>query len=51
MRDLKNYIKRLEINILKDLYNQYKWESDCNIENHSKKIQLIEEELKSRITS
>lgn len=49
MIKFKEYIKNLEINILKDLLEQYKWETECNLENHLDKINLIEKELKSRL--
>lgn len=48
MRNFKEYIKDLEVNVLKDLLEQYKWEIECNLDNHSEKITLIEKELKSR---
>lgn len=48
MREFKDYIKDLEINVLKNLLEQYKWEKECNLGNNVEKINLIEKELKSR---
>lgn len=48
MRNFKEYIKDLEVNVLKDLLEQYKWEIECNLDNHLEKITLIEKELESR---
>ena len=47
--NLKEYIKGLEVNVLKDLLEQYKWETECKLDNHLEKINLIERELKSRL--
>ena len=49
MRNFKEYIKDLEINILKDLLEQYKWETECKLDNHLEKIDLIQKELKLRL--
>jgi len=48
MRNFKEYIKDLEVNVLKDLLEQYKWEIECNLDNHLEKITLIEKELESK---
>ena len=47
--NLKEYIKGLEVNVLKDLLEQYKWETECKLDNHLEKINLIQRELKSRL--
>jgi hypothetical protein len=49
MRNLKEYIKDLEVNVLKDLLEQYKWETECELDSHLEKINLIEKELKLRL--
>ncbi|EKY24078.1 hypothetical protein [Clostridium celatum] len=49
MRNLKEYIKDLEVNVLKDLLEQYKWETECKLDSHLEKINLIEKELKLRL--
>lgn len=47
--NFKEYIKGLEVNVLKELLEQYKWETECKLDNHLEKINLIERELKSRL--
>ena len=47
--NFKEYIKGLEVNVLKELLEQYKQETECKLENHLEKINLIERELKSRL--
>lgn len=49
MDNFIEYIKNVEINILKELLNQYKWETDCGLQNHLEKINLIEKEIKLRL--
>lgn len=49
MRNFKEYIKDLEVNVLKDLLEQYKWETECKFDSHLEKINLIEKELKLRL--
>lgn len=49
MRDFKEYLKKLDTSILEDLLLQYKWETECNLDNHLEKITLIKAELRDRI--
>lgn len=49
MSDFKRYIHELEVNVLKDLLEQYRWETECNLDNHLDKISLIKEELRVRL--
>ncbi|MFQ9249291.1 MAG: hypothetical protein ACLR3R_18740 [Clostridium paraputrificum] len=48
MIKFREYIKSLEINVLKDLLEQYEWETKCNLDNHLDKMNLIKKELKFR---
>lgn len=49
MRKFKEYIKALEVNVLKDLLEQYKWETECKLDNHLEKINSIKKELELRL--
>lgn len=49
MINFKEYIKNLEVNTLKDLLEQYKFETECKLDNHLEKINLIKKELESRL--
>lgn len=51
LRKFRGHIKNLELNVLKDLLEQYEWETKCNLDNHLDKINLIKEELKTRLNS